>query len=325
MATHTLSQDERTVLKGRAVSVATVTVAYNGAHVLESHLAALQRQTQQIQEIVVVNNASEDNTLGLLASRFPDVTVINLPANAGVGGGLTVGLEYAALRKKYDWIWLFDQDSVPADNGLELLLAGLDHLNGDTEHVAILAPVCEDESTKMSFPGLIWEDGRTVKAPIKSDQPVTLVDLVISSGTLIRRQAVEAVGLPRADFFMDFVDFEHCLRLRRHGFAIGMVRDSHLNHAVGEPSTFKIFGRTFYWTDHVPWRQYYITRNEVFTIWQYYGTWRPKVFFFRRLAGLTLFLLLFGKEKLACLDMMWRGFSDGRAGKLGIRVPNSSS
>src|SRR5689334_414352 len=100
MATHMLSQDERTVRdRTRAFSIATVTVAYNGAHLLERHLAALERQTHKIHEIVIVDNASSDDTLGLLASKFPHVTVLNLPANAGVGGGLAKGLEYAALRK----------------------------------------------------------------------------------------------------------------------------------------------------------------------------------------------------------------------------------
>jgi rhamnosyltransferase len=326
MATRTLSQDERTVLSGsRAFSVATVTVAYNGARFLESHLAALQRQTQKIHEIVVVDNASGDDTLGLLASRFPHVTVINLPANAGVGGGLTVGLEYAALKKKYDWIWLFDQDSVPADNALEKLFAGLHGVNGDPNDVAILAPVSEDGKTKMQCPGMLWRNGRIVRVHTRPDEPLTLVDLVISSGSLVRREAVEAVGLPRADFFMDFVDFEHCLRLRQHGFRIAIVRDSHLDHVLGEPTTFKILGRVKRWTDQAPWRCYYIVRNEVFTIWQYYPAWRNKAFFFCRSVWLIICLLLFGKRKLPCLQMMYRGFLDGRSGRLGIRFHAANS
>ena len=327
MATHAQSRDEHVVLNpgNKMYSVATVTVSYNGARIIERHLAALQRQSYKISEIIVVNNASTDGLPELLAAKFPEITVLNLPENRGVGGALSAGLDYAATTKKYDWVWLFDDDSIPGENTLKLLLAGLQHFNGNSNNLAILAPVCQDEMTQMSFPGCVWERGRIVKAPTNSDQPVTLVDLVISSGTLIRREAVEAVGLPRADFFMDFVDFEHCLRLRRHGFCIGMVRDSRLNHAVGEPTTFRVLGRTIHWTDHAPWRRYYITRNEVFTIWQYYGTWRNKVFFLRRLTWVTSFLLLFGKEKLACLRMMWRGFFDGRAGRLGIRVRNSSS
>ena len=305
-------------------SIASLTVAYNGAHVLQRHLDALKRQTQNIDEIVVVNNASTDDTLDLLAAKFPEVTVLNLSANGGVGGGFATGLDYAATTRKYDWVWLFDQDSVPADDALERLLAGLQHLNGDAASIAILAPINANAATKMTCPGLSWRGGRLVKMPTHSNWPITLVDLVISSGSLVRREAIEAAGLPRADFFMDFVDYEHCLRLRRHGFKIAVVRDSHLDHVLGDPTTFTIFGHATHWTDHPPWRVYYMARNEVFTIWQYYSNWRNKAFLFFRLARYAFFLLLFGKRKLACLGMMYRGFLDGLAGRLGIRFQGAS-
>lgn len=305
-------------------SIASLTVAYNGAKVLHSHLGALKRQTQKIDEIIVVNNASTDDTLDLLAAKFPEITVLNLSKNGGVGGGYAAGLDYAAITKKYDWVWLFDQDSLPAEDGLELLLAGLQHLNGDAASIAILAPTSAHRETKMMCPGLLWQGGRIVKMQVDCNRPISLVDLVISSGSLIRREAIAAVGLPRADFFMDFVDYEHCLRLRRHGFKVAVVRDSHLDHVLGAPTTFNILGHTIHWTDHVPWRVYYMTRNEVFTIWKYYSSWRNKAFLFLRMAWYVFFLLLLGKRKLACLSMMYRGIQDGRAGRLGIRFQGGS-
>jgi rhamnosyltransferase len=122
---------------------------------------------------------------------------------------------------------------------------------------------------------------------------------------------------------MDFVDYEHCLRLRRHGFKIAVVRDSHLDHVLGSPSKFKILGRTTFWTDHAPWRVYYRFRNEVFIVWQYYPKWINKGFTLCRLVRYAVALLLFGKRKVECLGMMYRGFLDGRMGRLGIRFSES--
>ena len=169
---------------------------------------------------------------------------------------------------------------------------------------------------------ITWRGGRLLPAAGDSDRRLTLVDSVISSGSLIRRQAVEAVGLPRVDFFMDFVDHEHCLRLRRHGFKIAVIQDSILDHVHGEPVKFNILGRTKYWTDHIPWREYYMTRNEIFTIWQYYPAWRVRMLTLYKLARHAFDLVLFGKRKISCLRMMYRGFKDGRAGRLGIRFPS---
>jgi GT2 family glycosyltransferase len=304
-------------------SIASMTVAYNGADALRRHLAALECQTRRLDEIVVLNNASTDDTAGMLASEYPQVTVLQQSQNLGVGGGYAAGLAYAALEKKHDWVWLFDQDSVPARTCLEELLNAFPQLGASSESVAVLAPVCVHTGTKMPYPGHLWKHGRMVPTLGDPKQPIGFVDFAISSGSLMRREAIEAVGLPRADFFMDFVDYEHCLRLRRYGFKIGVVRDSHLDHVLGDPSKFKFLGRTKYWSDHAPWRCYYMVRNEVFTIWKYYPGWWSKGFAVSRLGYYALSLSLFGKRKLACLQMMWRGFLDGRAGRLGIRFSGS--
>ena len=286
---------------------------------LKQHLESLRRQSQALDEIVVVDNASTDETLHFLASEYPEVTVVPLPANAGVGGGLAAGLAYAALDKKYDWTWIFDQDSVPAPDALERLLSGLQHLDDAEESTAILAPVCVNPETGMTYPALSWRGSRFVTVPVSPTQPVMFVDMVISSGSLMRQEAIAEAGLPRKDFFMDFVDYEHCLRLRRHGFRIAVVRDSILEHAIGAPTTFNILGRDKSWADHAPWREYYMARNEVFTIWQYRPKLATKTFVWYRLTHHLLGILLFGKSKLECFRMIWRGFLDGRAGRLGIR------
>jgi GT2 family glycosyltransferase len=303
----------------RPLSIASVTVLYNGAHVLRRHLDALKEQSRKIDEIIVVNNASSDESQELLAQAYPEVKVINLSRNCGVGGGLAAGLDYAAISKNHDWIWLFDQDSVPSHDGLELLLAARSHLDDPADNVAILAPECVHPETKMTCPGLSWRGGCLLPVPKGEGRAITFVDSVISSGSLIRRSAVEAAGLPRSDFFMDFVDYEHCLRLRRQGFRIAVVHESVTYHTLGDPKKFNILGRTKYWTDHLPWREYYMTRNEIFTIWQYYPQWKTKSLTLYRLARHALVLLLFGRRKLACMAMMFRGYRDGRLGRLGIR------
>jgi GT2 family glycosyltransferase len=306
------------------ISIASITVAFNGAGVIAPHLAALKRQTRKLDEIIVVNNASTDGTANLLRTQFPEITVLQQSTNGGVGGGYAAGLNYAALNKKYDWVWLFDQDSVPASDALARLLNGLRSLGSDAQKTAVLASLCVDPVSRAACTGLSWRGGRLFATPMVQPCPVIFSDSVISSGSLIRREAIEAAGLPRPDFFMDFVDHEHCFRLRRYGFKIAIVRDSLVEHVLGNPAELKILGFRKHWTDHRPWREYYMVRNEVFTIWQHYPEWRIKGFVLYRLARHALDVMLFGREKLACIKMMCRGFLDGRAAKLGIRfLPES--
>lgn len=300
-------------------SVASVTVATNAARILPRQLDALKEQSRKIDQIIVVDNASSDGTADMLATQYPEVTVLSLPENGGVGGGYAAGLAHAAIAKKHSWIWLLDDDSVPPPDGLQKLLDGLQYLTEGTAQTAILAPLCVDLKTSMSYPGLSWQGRRLVPTPGDPSQPLTFVDSVISSGSLIRKEAVEAVGLPRVDFFMDFVDYEYCLRVRRSGFRIAVVRDSILDHEIGEQTTFNILGRKKFWADHAPWREYYMVRNETFTIWQHYPQLITKGFVVYKFSRHAAGIVLFGKQKLACLGMMCRGFLDGRAGRLGIR------
>jgi GT2 family glycosyltransferase len=302
-----------------AYSVASVTVATNAAHILPRQLDALRQQSRKIDEIVVVDNASSDATVDMLATRYPEVTVIRLPENGGVGAGYAAGLAHAAAQK-HKWIWLFDYDSVPPRDGLQKLLDVVPDMDQGDAQIAILAPTCVDLKTSASWPGFSCRRGCLIPVPGDPSQPLTFVDCVISSGSLILREAVEAVGLPRADFFMDFVDYEYCLRLRRHGFRIAVVRDSILDHEIGAVTTVNIFGRKRLWADHAPWREYYMARNETFTMWQNYPRALSKGFTLYRLTRHAVGILLLGKQKLACLRMQCRGFMDGRAGRLGIRV-----
>jgi GT2 family glycosyltransferase len=297
-------------------SIASVTVAYNGAAVLRRHLDSLRKQTRKLDEIVVVDNGSTDDTTNLIMTEYRGVTVLDQRENKGVGGGLASGLSYAALNGKHDWVWLFDQDSVPEPDALERLLGAFQQLEPCAQRIGILASWCVHSETGMTFPGLCWYGAKLLPAPSPQEN-ISFSDSVITAGTLIHREALKVVGLPRADFFIDFVDHEHCFRLRRHGFSIAVIRDSVLEHTIGEPRKINILGWTKFWTDHAPWREYYMTRNLVFTIWHEYP--QAKAFVRYCLVKRVVGMLLFGQRKLACLSMMWRGFLDGRAGRLGVR------
>lgn len=307
----------------RLLSIASVTTAHNAAAVLPRQLDALLRQSRPLQKIIVVNNASTDDTLNVVSTRYPDVDVLNLSDNVGVGGAFAAGLAYASRELKHDWVWLLDDDSVPRDDTLESLMRGIALVDDEDKSLGLLASVPFHPGTELSYPGLLWRNGWVTPSSKSFRKPVWFVDAVISSGSLVRSEVIESVGLPRSDFFMDFVDFEYCLRLRRSGYKIGVVRDSLLSHAIGNPREVSILGHSRIWADHAPWREYYMSRNQTFTIWSYYPNWRSKLYVLRKLIRHGAGILAFGKDKISCLKMMALGYVDGRARRLGIRfVPS---
>src|SRR5271154_2396660 len=137
------------------MSVASVTVAYNASRLLPRQLDALLRQTRPLQEIVVVDNASTDGTRDMLAENYPQVTVLKMSENLGAAGAWSAGLAYAALKKRHDWVWTFDDDSVPDADALQNLVNGVETLGITEDKIGMVAPLPVHRGTGISYPPLL--------------------------------------------------------------------------------------------------------------------------------------------------------------------------
>jgi GT2 family glycosyltransferase len=300
-------------------SIASVTTAYNASRVLPRQMDALSRQTLPLQEIIVVDNASTDNTTQLLSERYPHVTILRLPENTGAAGAWAAGLAYAALQRHHDWVWAFDDDSVPQDDALEKLINVAESSNNSGGEIGMIAVLPVHRETGVLYPPLLWRNGFRKPPQDLLEQPVWFADLAIASGLMVRREMVEHIGLPRTDFFMDFFDFEYCLRARSCGYKIAIVTDVKLSHEVGNARQVRLPGFAALWPDHAPWREYYITRNLAYVAWWLYPNIATKWFSLRHMVRHAGGTLLFGSNKVDSIQKMIQGFFDGRRARLGIR------
>jgi GT2 family glycosyltransferase len=302
-----------------SLSVASVTVSYNALRLLPRQIEALLGQTRPLQEIVVVDNASTDGAPEWLAERYPQVKVLRMPENVGIGGALERGLTYAALNKQHDWVWTFDGDSVPNDDALEALLAGINSLRDVERELGMVAAVPVYQETGAQYEPLLWRDG-FVKPPAElTRQSIWFADLVITSGCMVRGEMVQKIGLPRTDFFIDFVDFEYCLRARARGYKIAVITRAKLAHEIGNAQEIRLAGYSYLRSSHTPLREYYMTRNLVYAAWWLYPNRSTKCFALHRVGKHVLGVLLFGSQKLPCLVKIAQGFWDGLHETLGVR------
>ena len=293
-------------------------MAYNAVEVLPRQIEALLRQTRPLQEIIVVDNASTDGTRDLLAERYPQITVLRMPKNLGAAGAWAAGLSYAA-EKQHDWIWTFDDDSVPDAGMLKSLLGGLETSGSEQPNIGMLAPLPVHKETKTSYPPICWNKGFVKALEWQMKQPVWFADMTIASGSMVRRDVVEKVGLPRADFFMDVFDFEYCLRIRGYGYKIAVVNEAEFGHEIGNGREIDLPGYKRLWSDQPPWREYYISRNLTYMTWRLYPSSGAKRSVLRYLCVHAIGVLLFSSKKLASFRKMAQGTWDGLRGRLGIR------
>jgi len=85
---------------------------YNGARFLENCLASLTAQTYSEMELIVVDNASEDQSVALVQGIAPQVVLLKQTRNLGFAGGANAGIR----ASKGDWVAVLNNDAeVAAD------------------------------------------------------------------------------------------------------------------------------------------------------------------------------------------------------------------
>lgn len=311
--------------------IACVIVAYNNAGNLGQLLDALLNQSEPIAEIILVDNASSDGTTRMIKQTFPQVTLFANPSNTGVGGGYAQGMEYA-YKKGYNWIWLLDGDSLPQVSALEQLMTALVNLMPVHPRIGILASSPINPSTGQIYGGFVRK-GLFHKVPkeIAHLRKPALVDTVVSSGCLVSNKVVEDAGLPRTDFFMDFVDAEYNIRVRKKRYEIISVPTSIIYHQIGQPRilTFRTATSTIHSrlarksrsSSHPAWRQYYAIRNELYTFWHEFRSYRALFRLMLAIAAKLFGIMIYNDaEKIRRGKYIFRGMRDGFKGNMGKTV-----
>jgi rhamnopyranosyl-N-acetylglucosaminyl-diphospho-decaprenol beta-1,3/1,4-galactofuranosyltransferase len=233
-----------------ADSVGAVVLTYNRKDLVASCLEGLYRQTRLPDEIVVVDNGSRDGTAEFLAAHFPHVTVLPIAENAGFGPGMVAGIEHG-YAQGHDWIWYFDDDDRPEPEALASLLEARDGLGDD--RVGMIGTWGFSHDGHPVVEGEVWRNGRREKIKAGHQKPYR-VDLLTFSGTLISKELLSIIGMPRSDYCIMFDDVEFCLRALANGFGV---------YVVPEPLTVMLRSGGAAAGAYPPWRGYYQTRNHI--------------------------------------------------------------
>lgn len=239
---------ENTDLECRTEKVCAVVVTYNRKELLAVCLAELLNQTRQVDEIIVMDNASTDGTEHVIKERFRNITYVRLPENIGGAGGFHEGMKLA-YQKGYDWVWIMDEDAKPLPDALEKLLKAKERLPAGKIGALACNVVPSDE-----------------EAGYNSSEMITQVELGMFVGFLVSRRALEDVGLPRKDFFIYWDDLEYCRRLASSGLSLYKVSNSYIVHKDwrAQPKrSIRILFHKEYRPIYADWKEYYLFRNRI--------------------------------------------------------------
>lgn len=211
-------------------------VTFNRLEKLKKALTAIERQTVLPKYVIVVNNASTDGTGDFLriwekeTAPFAKI-IINKPVNDGGSGGFYTALE-KGLSLDADWIYVSDDDAYPSDDAFLIFDQYIN--THDTSEVASLCgaviqygKIALPHRRRITCRLLTISESSVPQAEYKLDSfPCDCFSYV---GVFINKEKLRLAGLPNKDYFIQWDDTEHSIRMSRVGkiICIPAIRIDH--------------------------------------------------------------------------------------------------
>ncbi|MCK4326613.1 glycosyltransferase family 2 protein [bacterium] len=227
-----------------------VIVNYNSAVVLSPCLNSIYgREANTDFEVFVVDNNSNDNSAELVEREFPQVKIIKNKLNLGFSKGCNQGIQ----KSKGGYILLLNPDTIIKSHALEDMVGFMKR----EPDCGIVGPQIMDSDGTIqlscrSFPSFrnalfnryslftrLFPNNRFSRGYLLSDwdhNQIREVDWVSGACMMVRRQALDNIGLLDERFFMYCEDVDLCYRMKEQGWKVYYLPEVRITHCIGESS-----------------------------------------------------------------------------------------
>ena len=235
-------------VSGARISV--VVVVWNAKHYVEECLGSLREHCRQVySEVIVVDNASTDGTPEMIAELFPEFHLILNPENLGFARANNIGI----AQSSGDYVCLVNSDVKFLDDCISPMVRYLsDHPEAGMLGPRMLAQDGEVRRSTMRFPtvwnnfcraiGLdyLFKGSRSFGGLLMNDfDHRTTAEVEVLNGwfLVVRRRAVQRVGLLDPQFFMYGEDVDWCYRFWQAGEKVVFFSGAGAIHYGGASSS----------------------------------------------------------------------------------------
>jgi len=193
------------------------------------------------QEVIIIDNASQDESVRAVRESFPQFILIENPKNLGFAKAVNKGLKIA----KGEYILLLNPDIEIKDNTIEKFISFMEAY----QDVGIAgAQLLNDDGSKQNsianFPSLVtelfnksllrWFFPKYFPGKEQEYTEPIEVDSVIGACMMVRRKAIEDVGLLDEDYFLFFEETDWCYRMKKAGWKVYHVPQAQVFHFQGK-------------------------------------------------------------------------------------------
>lgn len=218
-------------------NLAIITVNLNLKNDTEDCVRSLQAAGAALEQFVVVDNASWDDSVAYLRNGFGSrLSILECAENLGYAHGLNLGIQHGLKEPFNEWFLLINNDTVVDKN----FLVELQKATQET-HLRLLGPVI----FYYDSPGTIWGFGDRFipgtligyslhkNKPLPERLPQTVrVDVLNGCAMLVHRSVFERIGLFDTSFFMYAEEVDFCWRARQAGFTMACATEARMRHKV---------------------------------------------------------------------------------------------
>jgi hypothetical protein len=224
--------------------ISVVVVNYNTGHLLDRMFTALDAARGGLKlQVIVVDNASRDDSIDILRTKYPGAVLVENSVNVGFGRANNQALPFARGR----YLLLLNTDAFMSPDTLVKTVEFMDgHPRCGVLGVKLvgsdgaLQPSCRYFPTpwnvflaRMGL-GRFFPDTRLVDDMSWDHASARECDWVTGCYYLVRREVIERVGLFDPRYFLYYEEVDHCRRVRQAGWSVIYYPFTEVVHIGGE-------------------------------------------------------------------------------------------
>jgi GT2 family glycosyltransferase len=239
---------------------------WNGKDKTVKCLRSLFNSSYQNFSVVVIDNASHDNSSETITTLFPQVKLIQNLKNLGFAAAQNQGINFA-LENGYEYIWILNNDTIIDPQALHLLVAQMDSDStvGSVSPVLIESEFPDISGIQFCGCAINWEfqyfeKFKRLDDALVSQEKNPETFCLWGTALLIRTSILKRLGGFEEKLFAYFEDVDFCVRLIRAGFRSKIVPNAIVFHdGANDPAKrppYYVYLNTrnkyFFWINHLP-------------------------------------------------------------------------
>ena len=237
------------------IEVSIITINYNGFHDTCELIETIPFNDSL--EVIVVDNASQNQEVDIISRKFPYIKVIKSDKNLGFAGGNNLGIKAALGR----YLFLVNNDTVFKDFNIQALI----HRAASSSKIGIVCPKIRfawnpqpiqftgyTELSKITIRNQAIGFGEEDHGQYETAHPTPYAH---GAAMLIKREAIDKVGLMPECYFLYDEELDWSMMFTRAGYQIWYEPQCTIYHKESQATG-----------QNSPLRTYYITRNRLLLV-----------------------------------------------------------